>query len=463
MDECIRDFVQIGTGLSYTTKNNYCDTDLKINTDFYYFLNQFFLLHRQTFLVETEHGALMVNRRLYFTGESHAGHYIPSMMDFILQQNENILASTSNNMDVVIMPLSGAAIGNGWIHPYYQYSGAEATHLMGLIDQAQRRHLDEAEIKCQSRLDAKILDGSQCLSLIDDIVSNSNGQGGFTVNSYDVSLNKIGRYPPGLDLIENYFGLKVWVNPPMDDINTETVLQALHASGFTKHGPYRVCADKPYYALAHQDGLGVTEELTRVLDHPSRPKILIYNGMRDIVCNHVGTERTLDNLHWHGNADWIVAQRYTFSPGSTRPVGFVKEFDNLIFLKIPAAGHMVPFDQPEVSLEMIRRLVYNIGFGTMVQELELRTPDNSSLTECPHCSSCDNESDSTTNLGGNASVIATKSYTYIGSLVVGFAVGVGLSCLIYCLLSYIHKIQGPRTKPYPVSPMEIEDGVGSMS
>lgn len=104
----------VGTGLSYTTKHNYCDTDAKINADFYYFLTQFFLLHRDVFLFVNGDGILTVKRPFFFSGESHAGHYIPSMMNFILVQNDSILTgTTTGNPNAILMPLSGAAIGNG--------------------------------------------------------------------------------------------------------------------------------------------------------------------------------------------------------------------------------------------------------------------------------------------------------------------------------------------------------------
>jgi len=59
-----------------------------------------------------------VNRPFYFSGESHAGHYIPSMMDFILQRNDGKIVPTASNglIDLrVNIPLSGAAIGVSFI------------------------------------------------------------------------------------------------------------------------------------------------------------------------------------------------------------------------------------------------------------------------------------------------------------------------------------------------------------
>jgi len=436
----------VGTGLSYTLNNKYCGNDFEINTDFYYFLTEFFLLYRSTFLSLNDYGSYTVKRPLYFSGESHAGHYIPSMMDFILQQNDK-------HNSTVVMPLSGAAIGNGWINPYYQYAGAEAAELMGLIDAAQRRRLDQSEITCQTRLDAKIFDGSGCLPLIDEIVGNSYGRGVSQVNSYDVNLKSNGRYPPGVELIESYFGSRMPINPSMHDITIDSVLESLHATGYSSIGSYSVCADNPYIALAHQDGLGVAVELGNVLDHPTRPRILIYNGMRDLVCNHVGSERTLDNLKWHGQDNWIVAERYTFNAGDQlRPDGFIKEYDNLIFLKIPQAGHMVPMDQPTQTLAMIRRLVYKHDFQSLSQDLDSTNPWNASLVQCQVCSPCENQSKPSESVTGATTEISKQS------VLVGFSVGLVLSFLLYLMWRRTDTMYSARHSSYPVSQSELEEG-----
>merc|ERR1712083_573296 len=74
----------VGTGLSFTQKKKYCTDDDMINIDFYYFLQNFFKVHADIFLDGTK-----LIRRLFFSGESHAGHFIPTIVDYILSQNDN--------------------------------------------------------------------------------------------------------------------------------------------------------------------------------------------------------------------------------------------------------------------------------------------------------------------------------------------------------------------------------------
>ena len=323
----------VGTGLSFTTKGDYCRSDEEVNRDFVYFLEEFLLLHREKFLTYDDHGPPGLRRPLFFTGESHAGHYIPSMIDHIISKNEPTRVSIS---------VAGAAIGNGWMDPYHQYSGSEAAYGMGLLNIAQKAHLDAEEVKCQAQLDAGKLDSSLCLNLIDAIKNHSHGSRSATTPvSYDISkyeMRGISSFPPGHNLIESYLGVR---NGEMD-VEYMDVLDALHAGDSISvgHQHYQNCANPPYNALSHQDGKGVVQEVANILDHPDKMRLLFFNGMNDLVCNHVGNEVTLQKLPWNRAEDWILAPRSAWHINQNEPpVGYIQELDNLIFLKLPNAGH----------------------------------------------------------------------------------------------------------------------------
>lgn len=59
----------------------------QVDQQFYRFLSNFFELHSE---FKEEGGT---TRPIFFTGESHAGHYIPSMVAYILEQNEAVGAA----------------------------------------------------------------------------------------------------------------------------------------------------------------------------------------------------------------------------------------------------------------------------------------------------------------------------------------------------------------------------------
>ncbi len=103
--------------------------------------------------------------------------------------------------------------------------------------------------------------------------------------------------------------------------------------------------------FTHQDGLGAVTELFHLLDHPSKPRILVLDGMRDLICNHYGNEH---NLPWSKVEDWTLLKQYACDPvvddDAIAPAGFIKAYKNLGYLVIKDAGHMVPMDLPEIGL-----------------------------------------------------------------------------------------------------------------
>ena len=379
----------VGTGFSFTKKRNYSGNDEAVNKDFYAFLQTFLSMYREYF-VKTESGSngLVLNREFYFSGESHAGHYIPSMMDYILQMNDIVATQTPPRIRI---PLSGAALGNPWTDPFHQYAAADIAFGFGFIDAAQKKHLDDLEMVCRQNINEWMKSPStkqpkHCLELVDTVVKASNGAKSYNVNYWSVE------YPPGKSTAENYFRGKL--------SGSSGINAALNLEGFESYfGKFSECSNAPYNALFHQDCLGVVDELVRVLDHPNRPHILFYFGMADFVCNHVSGEKMLDALPWDRAPSWTLAERFVWKLNDGNgdedpsPSGYVKEFENLSLLKVPHAGHMVPMEKPVVSLEMMRVLVGRRCFksSSFAQSMEKRYPRQPYLPErCVDCPDCTN-------------------------------------------------------------------------
>mmetsp|Transcript_10621 Transcript_10621/g.16107 ORF Transcript_10621/g.16107 Transcript_10621/m.16107 type:complete len:672 (-) Transcript_10621:309-2324(-) len=384
----------VGTGLSFTKKRNFCKNDQEVDFDFHFFLQNFLQVYSDFFLldepekVQTKQGGtkdrFQMSRSLYFSGESHAGHYIPSMMDYILERNDDL---DSKTMPRILVDIGGGAIGNGWIDPYFQYSAADISFASGTIDLTQKEAMDKKEQTCQAHLNNHEYKSSVCFDLLDDIVAQSHGQSGNSkVSIYDNSLwEKRGQsrsFPLGHKYVERYLGGHTGSGYPSDMVvDYKNVLNQLHAEeSISANQRYAECTDPPYNALAYQDGLGVVDEVVRILDHKEKPRLLFFNGMNDLICNHVGNEKLLNNLAWKHQKDWMMAKRYAWDAIETSknagPTGYMKEFENLMFLKIRSSGHMVPMDLPKESLIMMRTFLYSRSFSTNAQRLVSTIPEN---------------------------------------------------------------------------------------
>jgi hypothetical protein len=175
------------------------------------------------------------------------------------------------------------------------------------------------------------------------------------------------------------------------------VLEAIHATAATPAGQrYEECTDPPYDALSGNDGLGVVDDVIDILEHADGVELLFFNGVYDIICNHVGNERFLEHLQWSHNKDWVLSDRYAWFADSAAPgqvSGYMKEYKNLKFLKVMNAGHMVPMDVPGVALDMMKLFVHNGSFNKSQQRLN-KKDDQESCPLCPKCQARDSKSES---------------------------------------------------------------------
>ena len=89
----------VGTSFSYSKTSHYLSSQFEVNQQFYSFLQKFYDVFPE-----------YKSRPLYLTGESYAGHFIPSMATYILEQNEK-----QKKEDKI--KLAGLVIGNAWVDP----------------------------------------------------------------------------------------------------------------------------------------------------------------------------------------------------------------------------------------------------------------------------------------------------------------------------------------------------------
>ena len=88
--------------------------------------------------------------------------------------------------------------------------------------------------------------------------------------------------------------------------------------------------------------------------------VLVYAGDADFICNWLGNQAWTEALEWPGQKKFakmnMTALRIDGDPDE-RKIGEVKSHGNFTFMRLHAAGHMVPLDQPEASLEFFNRWI----------------------------------------------------------------------------------------------------------
>lgn len=252
--------------------------------------------------------------------------------------------------------LKGLLIGNGWISPKEQYEGYVKFALdKGLIEKDSDKHktLNGLVQNCQKIMsqDPGRVDYRDCESILSQmlkILKKGNGDDA-CVNMYDIRLKdsypSCGmNWPPDLKYVTPY-------------LRRREVTDALHVKPARNTG-WTECNGSVGSAFSAHNSKPSVELLPGIIEEVP---ILLFSGAEDLICNHIGTEDLLANLEWNG------AKGFEVSPGNWAPrrdwtfegeaAGFWQEARNLTYVLFNNASHMVPFDYPRRSRDMLDRFM----------------------------------------------------------------------------------------------------------
>jgi vitellogenic carboxypeptidase-like protein len=102
-------------------------------------------------------------------------------------------------------------------------------------------------------------------------------------------------------------------------------------------------------------------ELAVLMNHY---KVLVYSGQLDVIIAPPLTELYLPTIPWNGQALWANAQRkiWKVNPTDEEVAGFVQSVGQFTYAIVRAAGHILPYDQPERGYDLISRFVNGTPF-----------------------------------------------------------------------------------------------------
>ncbi|KAL9663140.1 hypothetical protein QQ045_027979 [Rhodiola kirilowii] len=308
-----------GTGFSYSSD----DRDLRhdedgVSNDLYDFLQAFFQGHPE-----------FVNNDFYITGESYAGHYIPALASRVNKGNK------AN--EGIQINLKGFAIGNGLTDPAYQYPAYTDFALANkLISQSDYSDINgmvpdcvQAIQQCQTEEPMCSLAYVTCNEIFQDILSITGN-----INYYDIRKPCVGQLCYDFSNMENF-------------LNLDTVREALGVGDIE----FVSCSRTVYQAMLNDWMKDYEKVIPPLLEEGI--KVLIYAGEYDLICNWMGNSKWVNAMPWSGQKGFVAANTISYVVDG-KEAGLVKSFGPLTFLKVHNAGHMVPMDQPEISLQMIK-------------------------------------------------------------------------------------------------------------
>lgn len=276
-------------------------------------------------------------RDFHIAGELYGGHYIPVFSLEILSHEDRSFNLTS------------VLIGNGLTDPLTQYEyyqpmacGKGGEELV--LEPEECDNMAASIPRCLSLIESCYNSGSVWLCVPATIYCNNAQMGPYQRtgrNVYDIrkKCEGLSLCYKDLEYIDNYLNL------PEVKAALGVEVEEYQLCNFDINRNFLFAGDwmQPYHK-------NVIELLERGVP------VLVYAGDKDFICNWLGNQGWTDRLEWSGALKFAELPVKEFSVGKTH-AGDVKNFRHFTFLRIFGGGHMVPYDQPEASLEMVNRWV----------------------------------------------------------------------------------------------------------
>lgn len=129
------------------------------------------------------------------------------------------------------------------------------------------------------------------------------------------------------------------------------------------------------HLLDYDRPLSMQGYLAELLDD-AHIDVLVYNGDRDMSTCSQGSELMLNSMNWTGHAAWLDPNSYErglwLVDGEFK--GYAKEVQNLKFLVVANSGHLVPYNVPAASLDLISRIVNHESFSDKTIPVVFQVP-----------------------------------------------------------------------------------------
>ena len=324
-----------GVGFSYGDEND--SGEEMVAEDAYYFFQAFIKSHPE-----------YSKNPLYIIGESYAGHYVPAISHRIWKGNQDLCDNCQE------LNFAGLAIGNGLTAPEEQYPMYPEmvwnnSHGIKVVDEGVYEAMKKAVPTCEKLIHQcnsgdNTLDNFACqAAFITCNMALTSPYQATGLNPYDIRKQCEVR-----PLCYDFSNVQKW-------LNSESTKKALNVDETHSHS-WEAC-NFGINMKFHVDWMKDFSHYVKDLLEAGFPA-LIYAGDVDFICNYLGNEKWTKDLEWSHKDDFDKAGSHDWNSGA----GFARTSNGLTFLQVVDGGHMVPSDQPEVALEMLKTFLAGEDF-----------------------------------------------------------------------------------------------------
>ncbi|XP_055467850.1 probable serine carboxypeptidase CPVL [Psammomys obesus] len=317
----------VGTGFSFTDNaQGYAVNEDNVAQDLYSALVQFFHLFPE-----------YAKNDFYVTGESYAGKYVPAIAHYI---------HSFNPLRLFKIRLKGIAIGDAYSDPE-SIIGGYATFMseIGLLDEQQKKHFQKQCNKCIEFI--KEQKWMLAFEILDKLL--------------DGDLTSDLSYFQNVTGCTNYYNILQCTEPEDQGyygkfLSLPQVRQAIHVGNRT----FSDGAEVEKY-LREDTVQSVKPWLAEIMNNY---KVLLYNGQLDIIVAAALTERSLMAMEWNGSKEYKQAQKkiWKIFTSDNEVAGYVRQADKFHQVIVRGGGHILPYDQPLRSFDLINRFIFDRGW-----------------------------------------------------------------------------------------------------
>ncbi|KDQ62956.1 hypothetical protein JAAARDRAFT_119033 [Jaapia argillacea MUCL 33604] len=339
-----------GVGYSYSSDWSSSNTSPAVAKDVYAFFEIFFRRHSK-----------YASLPLHIAAESYGGHYAPNIAYAI--HMENLALETNPDPSLIKINLESIMLGNGLTDPYTQFGSTPEYACGGPYPLWKDPNCKECTalrtdaricqrlIKTCSLFNTKVTCAPAnlyCWQRVFGPVFEGSGQ-----NPYD-ARKPCDRSPEndGPYCYRQLGWVEQWMNDPLRK----------RELGVAPSRKYEACNAQVNMAF-RLNGDGVKNSALLVRD-------LVNNGIRVLVYVGNAGEFFVGEERWMLALDTKFTEEFTSSPAlpwvtlsSGNIAGLVRSAGpgagNYTFVNVYEAGHMVPYDQPAASLDLITRWISN--------------------------------------------------------------------------------------------------------
>ncbi|KAF5308714.1 hypothetical protein FQR65_LT06075 [Abscondita terminalis] len=302
----------VGTGFSFTDEGGYVENQTVIGEHLYEAFQQFYELFPE-----------IRKNKLYLTGQSYAGKYLPALAYKILKEN-------SNGKNKIW--LHGLAIGNAYADPINQFDYSEYLYQIGLVDFKVKEQMREMGKKAVKHIENE--EWLQALGVFGDLI-------------YEARENTLFQNSSGFMEPMNFLEVKSSAcKNYISFLQRADVRNAIHVGNSTYNDAVRVAE-----YLEEDFSQSVAPWISELLEHY---RVMFYNGQVDLIVPYPLVLNVLKKLKFSGADEYKEAPRRKWYVGDEL-AGYVKQGGNLVEAMVRLAGHNVPYDQPEWAYDLITR------------------------------------------------------------------------------------------------------------